>query len=384
MILTLQPKVLQWARNRGGFEDTTALAGKIKISPQAVAAWETTGRLTLGQMQKLANATSTPQGLLFLTEPPQEKLPIPDFRTVGGSQMKNFSTELLDTLHDAQLKQAWYREYTVSMGAEALSFVGSITTKDPIVEAATKIRQAMSLGTDLYAEAANADEALRLQVERIESKGILVLRNGIVGSNTRRKLRVEEFRGFALADPYAPLIFLNNGDSHAAQMFTLAHELIHIWLGKSGISNTEQTYADHSETEKFCNQTAAELLVPASELTVAYQALAHKANPIPSLIKRFKVSSLVILRRLRDIGALDPQTFQRLYQQAEAGFQIKGDSSGGDFYRTELVRVGHRFAVALLESTLEGRTPYREACEMLGINSPATVQNFAKRLELLP
>jgi Zn-dependent peptidase ImmA (M78 family) len=156
-----------------------------------------------------------------------------------------------------------------------------------------------------------------------------------------------------------------------------------VWLGASGISNPEQTYADHNDIEHYCNQLAAELLVPAAELKQRHERLKDEADPVPALCRHFRVSSLVMLRRLKDIGLLDWTTFRKLYREQEQRFKRKDSSKegGGDFYRTELVRVSPRFARALVESALEGRTPYRDACQMLGVGSVETIHKLAKHFE---
>ena len=152
------------------------------------------------------------------------------------------------------------------------------------------------------------------------------MRSGIVGNNTHRQLSVDEFRGFALSDPYAPLVFINSRDSKGAQMFTLAHELVHIWLGVSGVSNLEATYAPNHRIERFCNRVAAEVLVPAIELRTEWPTARTQSRPLASLAQRFKVSSLVLLRRLRDLRFISEAQFERQYADEEKRFQEAHDT----------------------------------------------------------
>src|SRR5690606_23963375 len=125
-------------------------------------------------------------------------------------------------------------------------------------------------------------------IAHIEERGILVMRNGVVGNNTHRPLSVEEFRGFAIADEFAPLIFINGADYLSAQMFTLAHELVHVFVNASGISNLQDTYSSNNAIERFCNQVAAELLVPEAELRPLHAAIAINGDPTDRLARHFK------------------------------------------------------------------------------------------------
>jgi Zn-dependent peptidase ImmA (M78 family) len=143
-----------------------------------------------------------------------------------------------------------------ALPSSVLDFVESISLNTNHDIAAKSIRDRVGFQTEIRALASTWETALTLQIEQIEESGVLVMRNGIVGANTHRPLSVEEFRGFALADKYAPLIFLNGADGKAAQMFTLAHELVHIWLGESGISNLSRTYTVAQRVEAFCNSVA--------------------------------------------------------------------------------------------------------------------------------
>jgi len=382
MKLELAPVVLRWARERAGM-DRRALAGALKVPDEQVAEWEETGGLTFGMVQKLARATRTPEGQLFLSEPPRERLPVPDFRTPSGKAAASASPELLDTLHDATRKQDWYRDYVLSHGGGPVPFVGSLSLAMRPDEAAALARKTLALDTRLRADATSWEEALRLQIGHLEERGILILRNGVVGSNGRRALSTEEFRGFALSDPYAPLIFLNNKDSLGAQMFTLFHELIHLGLDQSGISNPFETGETNHEVERYCNRVAAELLMPAAEVR---EMIADSVTGDPgALARKFRVSTFVALIRLRELGRLDQASFRALYEaerEASARREQRA-SSGGNFYATELVRVGKSLARAVVESALEGRTSYRDACRLLGVSNAATVNEMAKRLDLV-
>lgn len=380
----LEPTVLRWARERAGLSDQE-LAKKAGVAAGQVEEWERTGRLRIRQVERLASATHTPVGFLYLHAPPQETLPLPDFRVVAGATVDRPSPELIDVLDDAERRQAWYRDYVLSSGGDPLDFVGSLTPNLGVVDAADRIRIRHGITSELRATIGTWEDALRLEIERIEASGAIVVRNGVVGNNTSRPLNVDEFRGFAIADQYAPLIFLNARDAKAAQMFTLMHELVHVWQGQSGISNLTMTLPSGGQAERFSNAVAAEVLVPSAELEEAWALRRGSPTLVAQLARAFKVSSLVILRRLLDARKLDPATFQQRYAHEEERFRQSGSraESGGDFYRTQTARASRRFATAVIAETLEGRTSHKDAFRLLGIRSSGTFDEFARRLGLM-
>ncbi|MCU7960475.1 MAG: ImmA/IrrE family metallo-endopeptidase [gamma proteobacterium symbiont of Bathyaustriella thionipta] len=376
----VNPALLDWALDRAG-TSADALGGKFP----KLRKW-LTGELapTLKQLEAFATATHTAIGLLFLPQPPEEPLPIPDFRTLPEARLSRPSADLLDTIYLCQQRQAWYRDHQYLYGVQPLAFVGSVSVVDKVADVATGIAHAIGFDLAERSRLSNWSEALRRLIAQIEAAGVLVMVSGVVGSNTHRPLRVEEFRGFALADALAPLIFVNGKDSKAAQMFTLAHELAHLWLGESGVSDAQAASRPDEATERWCNAVAAELLVPLEPLREVYQPGDDLQVDLQRLARRFKVSTLVIVRRLYDLGALDEETLWRVYREELERVKALStqEGSGGDFYNSLGARVSKRFASAVVGSTLEGQTAFTDAFRMLGIKKSATFYEEARRLGL--
>jgi Zn-dependent peptidase ImmA (M78 family) len=372
----VNPAILTWARERAGLEpeDLTRRFAKL-------AAWEKGDAVpTLRQLEQFAKAVHVPIGYLFLREPLVETIPIPDFR-LGRANRGRPSPNLLDTIYMCQGRQEWYRDYARIAGETSKEFVGSLTVKTGITEAAEQIRHVLGFDVDARRDCPTWTDALRMFVAQAEAAGVLVMCSGVVYNNTHRSLDPDEFRGFAIADPLAPLIFVNAADTKSAQMFTLAHELGHLWLGQSALTDTAPSTAPTGDVEAWCNRVAAELLVPEAVLSQEIRSGEVLDATIRRLARRFKVSTLVVLRRLHDIGILSSAGFHTAYE-AELKHLLSIDrGSGGDFHVTEGVRVSKRFALALVESTLEGQTLYRDAMQMLGISKLETFAEFGRRLE---
>ena len=374
--VNVQPALLRWARERSG-RSVTDLRKRFPM----FAAWEQGEvRPTLKQLEAFARTTYTPIGYMFLPEPPVEKLPITDFRTMSDVPVSRPSADLLDTLYLCQQRQEWYRDEARSAGEAPLQFVGSMDeTADP-VSAAASIRQMLRFDLDQRRQSLTWTDALRRFIDEADTLGILVMVSGIVGSNTHRPLDPEEFRGFVLSDPLAPLIFINGADTKAAQMFTLAHEIAHLWLGTSGISNIEAKSMPDHVTERWCNHVAAELLVPSDVIRQELHSRTGSGVDVNRLARRFKVSTLVVLRRVHDVGRLDEDSFWSAYRTELDRLHGLRGGSGGHAIRNVGARVSKRLARALVVSTLEGRTSYTDSFRMLGVRKLSTFKQVAESL----
>lgn len=374
--------VLQWAASRAWLNDAE-LEKRFRKWPL----WLKGEALpTLKQLEEFSRLTHTPFGYFFLPTPPEITLPVPDFRTHHDALFREPSTALLDTIYLCQQRQEWYRDYALMQGLPPLRFVGSATLADDPDVVAAQMRQALSLSVAERQALPTWTDALRQLVARAEDAGVLVMATSIVGSNSHRKLDTKEFRGFALADNFAPLIFLNAADSKAAQMFTLAHELAHIWLAATGLSDPEAGKLPDSQIERWCNHVAAELLVPNAELHAVHNSALAVKDEMQRLARFFKVSTLVVLRRLYEAGLMSRETMNQCYQEElERILALEGGrSSGGDFYWTLGARTGKRFARAVMSSTLEGHTLFRDAFRLLGVRKTATFYEAAHELGVIP
>lgn len=375
----VKPEILRWAGRRSGIprEQLEARFGKL---PE----WESGERRpTLKQAEAFARAVHVPVGYLFLSEPPEEPVPIPDFRTFAGEAVTRPSPDLLDTIYACQERQGWYREFARTAYEPEPGFVGSATTGTPPEAVAARMRE--TLGFDLAARRAcpTWTDALRLFVDQADGAGVLVMVSGAAKGNNRRRLDPGEFRGFALSDPFAPLIFVNGADTKAAQMFTLAHELAHLWLGASALSNAGVAPGPGLRSEEaWCNSVAAEFLVPLESLRAELSSGEALDDALSRLARLFKVSSLVILRRLLDAEWLNRESFENAWKDESERLRILVQG-GGNFYRTTLARVSRRFARAVVASTLEGRTLYRDAFRMLGIARTDTLNRLGRELEVM-
>ena len=307
--------VLRWAAERARLDDF-ALVKRFRKWPLWLSG---EAQPTLRQIEDFARMTHTPFGYFFLPEPPRMELPVPDFRSLRDAPVREPSIDLLDTVYLCQRRQDWFREYARINGLPPVPFVGEVRVGDVPEAVAAKLRDTLDLSVTERQTLPTWTDALRQLIARTEDAGVLVMASSIVGANSHRKLDVDEFRGFALADHLAPLVFLNAGDSKAAQMFSLAHELAHLALGQSSISDAEAGRVPERTTERWCNKVAAELLMPLAAMREAVQREAAIEQEIQRLARLFKVSTLVALRRLFDAGLMGTRSRRRHVPQDRCG-----------------------------------------------------------------
>ena len=330
------------------------------------------GELTAAQAVKFSKFAGVPFGYLFLDNPPERRSPpLADFRTLV--EPIPLSKDFYATFDDVEYKQSWYRNYLQSEQADPLSFVGRFSSnKSNAIDVAKDIRETLGITDDEIQQQKNADELYGLLAAKAEAVGILIFKNGIVGNNTRRPLSVKEFRGFVISDKYVPAIFINGVDASAAWVFTLAHELAHIWLGESGISDVSPNSED--KHERFCNAIAAEILIPGERFLALWNAAGDTDTRIDFIRKHIKVSTFVIARRALEMGQISYDYYSQLYKTVSDTSKNKG-SSGGNFYNTFPLRNSKKFTEFVTSLAARGKISFREAGNLLNTN-PNTVMTF--------
>lgn len=378
--IKIAPELLTWAVNRANLTDEV-LARRFPDFSSWVA---NDFGPTLKQLENFASATHAPFGTFFMNEPPTEALPIPDFRTPTNSHVGAPSADLLDTIYICQMRQEWYRSFAISRDYDRLPFVGAVEPRGSVEPAASEIRSALSFGLEGRSRVGTWEQSRLDLISAIEDIGVLVMVSGIVGNNTHRVLDPSEFRGFALSDEYAPVIFVNGADTQAAQIFTLIHELAHIWSGDSALSDVPVATSGANETELWCNAVAAEVLIPIQSLLAEFRGQATPEE-ISRLARFYKVSALVVIKRIFDAGRLDWDEFRFIYDEERARViaitdEKRKSGGGGNYYYTQPRRLSPQFTRAVITDTLEGGTLHRDAYELLGTRKHETFVKLGEQV----
>jgi Zn-dependent peptidase ImmA (M78 family) len=373
--VSVNSRLLTWAIARAGYDLASFTEEHTRVG-KWIAGQE---QPTIKQLEDFSKKVYVPFGYLFLSEPPREEIPIPFFRTAkkaATSVLNNIN--VYDTILMLQQRQDWLREYWQENDRPQLAFVGKFSGQASPQEIVEDIRRTLGLAEDWAIGHPNWEAAVNHLVQTIGENRIIAVFNGVVGNNTRRKLP-PELRGFVLVDEFAPFLFVNNSDYKTAQMFTLAHELAHVWIGKSAAFDLDNLLPANDPTERLCDQVAAEFLVPAAAFARAWQESPDNEDKVPSLTRVFKVSELVIARRALDLGYWDKPKFQEFYQLRYGKFaKSSKKSAGGNFYATESKRISPTFAANVQLALRAGHLSYREAYKLTGMKGETFDRFFAK------
>lgn len=359
----INTQIITWAISRAGYDPERFL----DQNPEARDWVNGKRKPTLKQLRDFSHKVHVPFGYMLLQDPPEtdEEAPIPFYRSLSQEHSSPVSLNLRELIRTLQKRQDWLSGYLKEKGQEPLVFVGSHSTGSDIESLASEIRNHLKLPVDWAEQVDSWLEALSVLNERMGEVGIYATFTSVVGNNTHRVIPVEECRGFVLVDRYAPFLFVNASDSKAAQMFTIAHELAHIWVGESAGFDFRELQPSENALEKFCDRVAAELLVPEKAFFEAWERDAD----LSYLARKFKVSKLVVARRALDLNKMGKEEFLSFYRDhMNRHQQSKSKSSeGGNFYATLKRRLNPRFIAEVNLAVKENRLLHRDAYKLTGL-----------------
>jgi len=377
--VNIKPEIISWAMRQA---DESQLGTKLMDN---IVQWLAgTKTPTFNQIEDFSRKANIPLGYFFLQTPPAEKIELLEYRTIDSIELANPSRNLIDTINEMERVQDWMKTYRQDMGFGMLYFVGSMKRLNDAIFIANQIRKDLDLDVEWYSKCKSMSESFNYIRGQLDENGVMVMLNGTVGKNTHRALSVDEFRAFAMVDEWVPLIFINNADSQGAKLFSLFHEIAHIWLGEDDLYNDRGNGKDVKPLEVLCNAVASELLVPRAKFIEKWKSIVanDEKEKITSLARFFKCSESVVARKAMDTNKIKKELYDEIVRDAIDTYRLmkeNKESSGGDYYNTVKARLDGSFVRALCESIASGRTTFSEAYRLTN-TSRKTFSEIAKRL----
>lgn len=366
----IQPEIINWALNQTNKEN---IDGKLL---ENIIKWlDGTKSPTFNQIEEFSKKSCIPLGYFFLEKPPKEKINLIDYRTIDSVDLIDPSRDLIDTVFEMETIQDWMATYRQEMGFDKCVFLGLSKEQDNPIEIAKLIRSYLEAPIKWYKSTDSVTDSFKYWRNLLNQTGVVVMMNGVVRNNTHRTLNTNEFRAFAMANDWAPLIFINASDTHGARLFSLLHEATHIALGTSDLFNDRQnTDTVVSSVETLCNAVAAELLVPNEEFIIEWNKLKttkNDYNKFSEIAGVFHCGVTVIARRAFDNKFIDFSTYKKMadYMIDKYNKNKKNKSGkGGNYYSTIASRLDKSLVRAICESIATGRTSYTEAFRLTNTN----------------
>jgi Zn-dependent peptidase ImmA (M78 family)/transcriptional regulator with XRE-family HTH domain len=397
----INPDILVWARESAGMslEEAAEKLGLTQSVRQTaadkLAEFEVGDKFpTRGQLLKIASVYRRPLTVFYMAAPPEIGNKGEDFRTIAG-QVSAKETGLLDALlRDIRARQDMVRSVLEDDDEmRPLAFVGRTSIRENVALIAETIRQALGIAAARDLRRFNGPEALFNDLrERIEKLGIFVLLVGNLGSH-HSNISESIFRGFAIADEIAPFIVINDQDAKSARSFTLIHELVHIFVGSTGVSGSPTTIepaTPSGRVERFCNDVAGEFLLPTGELPGVEQiAEGAEREVIRIVAEAWNVSEPMVAYRFQRTGRISEAQYRdlcahyaaRWRQVRDRAREQNRDIEGGpNYYIVRKHRLG-RALLGLVGRTLrEEALTHTKAAKILGVK-PSSVEPLLRGAE---
>lgn len=378
--MALNPKIFTWARETAGlsldeaahalgFKDSRDRTASERLKAMESGAEEPSRSVLL----KMAQAYHRSLLVFYLSEPPQMGDRGQDFRRAPGSNPPEYDPTLDALIRDIRGRQGIVKDLIEQTDGATVDYVGSVNMEAPPEELARRITDRLGFSLRQFRGYATVQEAFGYLRQKVEASGAYVLLLGNLGSH-HTNVPSGVFRGYAIADPVAPFIVINDQDAPVAWSFTMLHELTHVWMGATGVSGS--TLA--AQIEVYCNNVAGEMLLPAADLD-ELRFLRHA--PIEKIIavighfaESLNVSRPMVaykLLRLSIITRLQWQQLDKHYSDewlaAKTGGGKDKSEGGPSYYVVKRHRLGNALLQLVRNSLAEGFLTHTKAGQVLGV-----------------
>lgn len=333
----ISPKTLVWATERSGLN----IDSLFDIYPKALDWIREESEPTVKQLESFAKKIHVPFGYLFLNKFPVEILPITFYRS-NGKIIENPPLVIKDLVNQIKTKQEWLRDYLFENDYDKLEFIGILKEFGKIdpLEAAEIIRASLKFNKTWYEET-KKEKSFRYWIDKIEKNRIFVISTGYVGHN-KRTVDVDVCKGITLVDDFCPFIYINTNNLGGGRIFTLIHELIHVFVGHSIGISYNPIHPSSEPLEKFCDAVASEILVPNLFFKVSWNSTSGSFLEKFSIIaSQYHVSKLVIAKKALDCNFIQESDFWEFYNYY-TNIPYK-KSPGGDFWNSKPYEVSRKF-----------------------------------------
>ncbi len=372
-------KVLRWSRETAKYS-ILDVSLKMKCPVKTIDDWENEKEYpTIKQAEELSKIYRRPLAIFFLPEPPTDFQTLRDFRR--NIDQSEYSTALVFIIREIQQKQNWIREILVSDGEPPLDFIGRYNVNSPVKEIADDIINEIGLFKDPFEK-----DVLEKWINKVESRRIFVCRSGNIHSHL--PLDIEDIRGFAVCDRIAPFIFINSKDSKNGQLFSLIHELAHIWIDSSGVSSfkyddfSAESVSGFDPIEVLCNRVAAEILMPEVQVRsiMKHNDIMNLDN-LDNVSKELNVSSYALIVRLLNFGIINYKVYNNYKEVLENRYnefvmlESKKKKKGGpDWYFMQVRRNSKALTHLVFSLYKGGKISGTEASSVLNVK----INKFSK------
>lgn len=355
----VNPEILRWARETAGLTPDEAVQklklnsarGVLAVDRLAVLESDANEIPSRALLVRMAKQYRRPLLAFYLSKPPHKGDRGQDFRTLPSDAPRGDDALLDALIRNVRTRQSIVRAVLEDEDeAELLPFIGMKKISDGVQSLVKSIEDTLEFTANALYEQSSPDEAFAFLRNKAEAAGVFVLLIGDLGSHHSR-IDLQVFRGFALSDDVAPFVIINDQDSRSAWAFTLLHELVHLWLGQTGVSGSSVG----SGIEQFCNDVASQFLLPdrtLSELSIVDED--SLADRIGAFAGQRNLSRSMVSYRLYRAGTISRRQWQLLSSSFRQEWLLMRErrrardrqSSGGPNYY--VVR-GHRNGRALLD-----------------------------------